>query len=80
MPQTNPAKPARIVSTQAPLAPLNLLIAGVPASEVVWFRRLKPDRQMVALRKTTRGRLLLDKVRQFMASSSGNHAASGVAA
>ena len=52
---------------QAPLAPLNLLRAGVPAREVVWFRRLRPDRQMAALR-TTRGSLLLEKVREFAAA------------
>jgi hypothetical protein len=52
---------------QAPLAPLNLLRAGVPPQEVVWFRRLRPDRQMAAL-GTTRGSLLLEKVREFAAS------------
>lgn len=62
------AASASSVSPQpAPLAPLNLLRAGVPAREVVWFSRLRPDRQMAALR-TTRGSLLLDKVREFAAS------------
>ncbi len=56
---------------KAPLASVNLLHAGVPASEVVWFRRLKPDRQMAAL-ATTRGGLLLDKVRAFVATNSGS--------
>lgn len=58
---------ASVSPQQAPLAPLNLLRAGVPAREVVWFRRLRPDRQMAALR-TTRGTLLLEKVREFAAS------------
>lgn len=57
----------------APLAPLNLLRAGVPAREVVWFRRLRPDRQMAAL-STTRGKLLLEKVRDFVASQSNGAA------
>jgi len=49
-------------TTTAPLSPLNLLKAGVPAGEVIWFRRLKPDRQLAAL-QTTRGSLLLETVR-----------------
>jgi hypothetical protein len=53
-------------NTLAPLAPVNLLRAGVPPSEVVWFRELEPDKQMAAL-STTRGQLLLDQVRSFMA-------------
>lgn len=57
-------------STPAPLAPLNLLQAGVPAREVVWFRRLRPDRQFLALR-TTRGRLLLERVREHVAAAGG---------
>jgi hypothetical protein len=75
MPQTTTTV---VSNTKAPLAPLNLLLAGVPAREVVWFRRLKPDRQMAALR-TTRGSLLLEKVRQFVAGSGGVHT-NGVAA
>lgn len=63
MSRTNPSQQARIVSnTQAPLAPLKLLQAGVPPREVVWWRRLKPDRQMREL-TTTRGKLLLEQVR-----------------
>ena len=58
---------ASVSHQQAPLAPLNLLRAGVPAREVIWFRRLRPDRQMAAL-STTRGKLLLEKVREFAAS------------
>lgn len=56
---------ASTVSTPAPLAPLNLLRAGVPAREVIWFRRLTPKRQMEEIRSTTRGKLLLEKVREF---------------
>lgn len=62
------AAPAKSVSTQqAPLAPLNLLRAGVPAREVLWFRGLSPGRQMASL-STTRGKLLLEKVREFTTS------------
>lgn len=57
-------------SNSAPLAPLNLLQAGVPPSEVVWFRRLRPDRQFTALR-TTRGQLLLEQVRSHFAAAGG---------
>jgi len=57
-------------SNSAPLAPLNLLQAGVPASEVVWFRRPRPDRQFIALR-TTRGQLLLEQVRSHIAAAGG---------
>jgi hypothetical protein len=65
------ANPAKSVSNpQAPLAPLNLLRAGVPARDVVWFRRLRPDRQMAAL-TTTRGKLLLEKVREFATNQTG---------
>jgi hypothetical protein len=71
MPQTSHTLTVRTVSpSQAPLAPLNLLRAGVPAREVVWFRRLKPDEQMAAL-ATTRGGLLLEKVRSFAANQGG---------
>jgi hypothetical protein len=59
-----------VSNPQAPLAPLNLLRAGVPAREVVWFRRLRPDRQMAAL-TTTRGKLLLEKVREFATNQTG---------
>jgi hypothetical protein len=61
------ASAASVSPQQAPLAPLNLLRAGVPVREVIWFRRLRPDRQMAVL-DTTRGKLLLDKVREFTAS------------
>ena len=68
MPRTNTSQQVKIVSNkQAPLAPLQLLQAGVPPREVVWWRRLKPDRQMRAL-TTTRGKLLLEKVRDFAAT------------
>lgn len=71
MPQTSHAFTARTVSpSHAPLAPLNLLRAGVPVREVIWFRRLKPDKQMAAL-ATARGALLLDKVRSFAANQGG---------
>ena len=50
-------------STQGPLSTLNLLRAGVPAREVIWFRGLKPGRQMAAL-GSWRGQLLLGCVRQ----------------
>lgn len=62
----------------APLAPLNLLQAGVPPREVVWFRRLKPARQFLALRNT-RGRLLLEQVRSHLAAA-GVPASAGLAA
>lgn len=68
------ATPAKSVSPQpAPLAPLNLLRAGVPAREVVWFRRLRPASQMAAL-STTRGNLLLEKVREFVADQAASAA------
>lgn len=68
MPRTNTSQQVKIVSTtQAPLAPLKLLQAGVPPREVVWWRRLKPDKQMSAL-TTTRGKLLLEQVRNFAAN------------
>lgn len=69
MSRTNPSQQARIIvsNTQAPLAPLKLLQAGVPPREVVWWRRLKPDRQMREL-TTTRGKLLLEQVRNFAAT------------
>jgi hypothetical protein len=68
MPRTNTSQQVQIVSTtQAPLAPLKLLQAGVPPREVVWWRRLKPDKQMSAL-TTTRGKLLLEQVRSFAAN------------
>lgn len=63
----NATQAASVSPQQAPLAPLNLLRAGVPPREVVWFCRLRPDRQMAAL-STTRGKLLLEKVREFAAS------------
>lgn len=63
----NAIQAASVSPQQAPLAPLNLLRAGVPAREVVWFHRLRPDRQMAAL-STMRGELLLEKVREFAAS------------
>jgi hypothetical protein len=70
MPQTSSASiKAPIVSNnQGPLSTLNLLIAGVPVKEVIWFRRLEPDRKMVALR-TWRGQLLLERVRDASATT-----------
>ncbi len=64
MPQTSSAsnKAPLVSNTQGPLSTLNLLIAGVPVKEVIWFRRLEPDKKMAALR-TWRGQLLLDRVR-----------------
>lgn len=57
-----------VPTSQGPLSPLNLLLAGVPASEVVWFRGLKPDRRMAAL-KSWRGQLLLGRVREAAAAT-----------
>lgn len=59
-----------ISNSQAPLAPVNLLRAGVPQREVVWFHLLRPDRQMAAL-TTTRGKLLLETVREFTTNQMG---------
>lgn len=70
-----PNQATKTLSTLAPLAPLNLLQAGVPAREVIWFRHLRPDRAMAALR-TTRGLLLLETVR----AAQGNRAFAGMAA
>lgn len=60
--------PARAV--EAPLAPVNLLHAGVPAREVAWFEQLRPDKQFRALR-TVRGQLLLEQVRSHMQAAVG---------
>ncbi len=59
----------------APLAPLNLLKAGVPAREVIWFRNLRTERRFAAF-LTTRGRLLLETVR----AAQGSMATTGQAA
>lgn len=69
-------KSSQTVSTQAPFSPVNLLQAGVPAREVIWFRHLTPNRQMAAL-NTTRGKLLLETVRKFVGQA---RTASAVAA
>jgi hypothetical protein len=66
---------AQNVSTKMePLAPLNLLQAGVPAREVVWFRNLRPDRRFAAL-VTTRGKLLLETVRAAQGTMAAGQAA-----
>jgi hypothetical protein len=56
------AQATNSLSNLAPLAPLNLLRAGVPAREVVWFLHLGPAERMASL-QTTRGSLLLETVR-----------------
>lgn len=66
---------AQNVSTLiAPLAPLNLLQAGVPPREVVWFRNLRPERRFAAFR-TTRGKLLLETVRAAQGTMATGQAA-----
>lgn len=69
MPKSSKVTLASTVSTQAPLAPLNLLRAGVPAREVIWFHRLPMKRQMQEISSTTRGKLLLEKVREFVSQA-----------
>jgi hypothetical protein len=67
------ARPGPVATVQqhdqhssAPLSTPNLLRAGVPAGEVNWYSTLKPADQMIALR-STRGSLLLERVRRFAA-------------
>ena len=52
---------------RSPLSPLNMLLAGVSASDVVWFRRLPPGEQMRQLHASQRGRSLLTTVREHEA-------------
>jgi hypothetical protein len=52
--------------SSAPLSTINLLRAGVPAGEVNWYSTLRPADQMIAL-QSTRGSLLLERVRRFVA-------------
>lgn len=54
-------------TTAGPLSPINMLIAGVPARDVVWFRHLKPAEQMRQL-SSERGRSILQKVRAHEAA------------
>jgi hypothetical protein len=56
---------------RGPLSPLNLLLAGVPARDVVWFKRLGPGDQMRALSSSERGGVILNKVREYQMRSSG---------
>ena len=51
-------------TTRGPLSPLNMLIAGVPARDVVWFKRLSPGEQMRSLSSSERGANILSKVRE----------------
>ena len=51
-----------VSNTKGPLSTLNLLLAGVPVKEVIWFRRLEPEKKMAAL-SSWRGQLLLERVR-----------------
>jgi hypothetical protein len=62
-PSTNKVTP----STRRPLSPLNLLLAGVTPSEVVWFRKMGPGEQMRSLHQSERGRQILGKVREHQA-------------
>lgn len=70
MPQTSIAvkKATNVTPCESPLSTLNLLLAGVPVKEVIWFRRLQPDRKMAAL-GTWRGQLLLERVRNASATT-----------
>ena len=51
---------------RSPLSPLNMMLAGVSAGDVVWFRRLSPGEQMRQL-QSERGRSILGKVREHEA-------------
>lgn len=60
----------QITSTpRSPFSPINLLLAGVPAREVVWFRRLGPGEQMRQLDASERGRAILTTLREHEARS-----------
>lgn len=53
------------LTMRGPLSPLNMLIAGVPARDVVWFKRLSPGQQMRSLSTSERGASILSKVREY---------------
>lgn len=60
-------------TTRGPLSSMNLLLAGVPAGDVIWFRRLGPGEQMRAL-QSERGLALLNKVRAYQERSTAGAA------
>lgn len=56
---------SKVTPDPGPLSPVNLLLAGVTARDVIWFRRLSPSDQMRSLHQTERGAALLAKVREY---------------
>lgn len=56
---------SKVPQIREPLATSTLILAGVPAQHVLWFKRLSPPAKMQAL-ATEQGEQILNKVRQFM--------------
>lgn len=50
---------------QGAFAPQNLLMAGVSTTDVVWYLRLKGGDKTAELKKSDRGRAILDKVNAY---------------
>lgn len=58
---------------QAPLSPINMLLAGVAPADVIWFRRLKGGDKFKAL-EGERGLAILAKVREHEMRKAGTGA------